>query len=370
MKFNIYKRKDGRFEGRLPIGRKADGKTLYKYVYAYSYEECSCKLKMLQEQAVNGTISPAATFTFQNISYQWLNTVKTYTKESTYALYGYVLKRYLIPAFGKHKLYTINEAAVKNFINTLLTQNSTQTEKPLSVTSVRNIMMILKMIFAFTERKYFILNPTKNIRIIKNSLRKQFLSDENWLLICQAVKKDESATATAIAVAGYMGLRIGEICALQKKDIDLDNKILTVQKTVQRINNPSIGKKTKLIIGEPKTSTSRRFIPIPDILAGRIADICRIRENDDFLFGIDGKVLDPRTLQYRFKKFLQKNNIPVINFHQLRHKFAGRCVEKNVDIKVLSEILGHSNVNITLNYYVHPTMSFKRKQLNMAMTEI
>ena len=231
-------------------------------------------------------------------------------------------------------------------------------------------MTILKMIFTFAERKYFVLNPTKNIRIIKNTLRKKFLSDENWQLICQAIRCEENDTTTAIAIAGYMGLRIGEICALQKKDVDLDNNILTVQKTVQRISNPVNGKKTRLIIGEPKTSTSRRFIPIPDILVERIAHICQKRETDDFLFGIDGKVLDPRTLQYRFKKFLQKNNIPVINFHQLRHKFAGRCVEKNVDIKVLSEILGHSNVNITLNYYVHPTMSFKRKQLNMAMTEL
>lgn len=370
MKLNIYRRKDGRFEGRLAVGKKADGKIVYKYVYAYSYEECSMRLKMLQDQTINGTISPAATATFQNISYQWLSSVRVYTKESTCALYAYVLRKYLMPAFGKNKLYMIDEATIKTFINKLLTQKSHNEEKPLSVTSVRNIMTILKMIFTFAERKYFILNPTKNIRIIKNTLRKKFLSDENWQLICQAIRCEENDTTTAIAIAGYMGLRIGEICALQKKDVDLDNNILTVQKTVQRISNPVNGKKTRLIIGEPKTSTSRRFIPIPDILVERIAHICQKRETDDFLFGIDGKVLDPRTLQYRFKKFLQKNNIPVINFHQLRHKFAGRCVEKNVDIKVLSEILGHSNVNITLNYYVHPTMSFKRKQLNMAMTEL
>lgn len=119
------------------------------------------RLKMLQNQTINGMISPAATATFQNISYQWLSSVRVYTKESTCSLYAYILRKYLIPFFGKNKLYTIDEAAIKTFINTLLTQKSNYDEKPLSVTSVRNIMTILKMIFTFAERKYFVLNPTK-----------------------------------------------------------------------------------------------------------------------------------------------------------------------------------------------------------------
>lgn len=167
MKLNIYKRKDGRFEGRLAIGKKANGQILYKYIYAYSYEECTLRLKLLQNQIFNGSISPMVTTTFQNISYQWLNTVRVYTKKSTCALYAYILKKYLLPAFGKNKLYMIDEALIKIFINTLLTKKSIHNKKPLSVTSVRNIMTILKMIFTFAERKYFILNPTKNIRIKK-----------------------------------------------------------------------------------------------------------------------------------------------------------------------------------------------------------
>lgn len=366
MNFYIYKRKDGRFEGRLHIGKKADGKMQYKYIYAYSYEDCMAKIKDFINFYYPQNKMPSPTkIRFQDISYQWLTSVKTYTKKSTCSVYAFVLRRYLNPAFGKRELYLINETMIKEFISTLLTKGM-EGNRPLSPITVHNVSVILKMVFAFAEKQYAITNPTKNIRIIKNTKKTKFLSDKYWQAICEAAQQDESFTATAVCIAVYMGLRIGEICALQKKDIDFENNILHVCKTVQRINYGTTARKTKLVVGEPKTSTSRRYIPIPDILILRLKKFCQEYSPDDFLFGINKTALDPRTLQYRFKKFLQKYDIPVINFHQLRHKFAGSCVENNVDIKVLSEILGHSNVSITLNYYVHPTMDFKRKQLNMA----
>lgn len=368
MNFNIYRRKDGRYEGRLNIGKKADGKMQYKYVYANSYEECTAKIQQFISFYYKGKpITSLAKIKFQDIGYQWLSVAKNHTKESTWSIYAYVLKRYLNPAFGKWELYLINETVINEFINRLLTKGAAISRKPLSKVTVHNIIVILKMIFGFMEKQYAIVNPVKNIHLSKINTRKKFLSDKHWQIICAALQKDESATATAISIAVYMGLRIGEICALQKHDIDFDNNILLVCKTVQRINYTAIGKKTKLVVGEPKSPTSRRYIPIPDILIPRLKKFCQEYSPDDFLFGKNNKPLEPRTLQCRFKKFLQKNDIPVINFHQLRHKFAGNCVENNVDIKVLSEILGHSNVSITLNYYVHPTMDFKRRQLNMAI---
>lgn len=368
MNFNIYRRKDGRYEGRLNIGKKTNGKTQYKYVYANSYEECVMKIEQfISFYYKEKPLASLARIKFQDIGYQWLSFAKNHTKESTWSIYAYVLKRYLNPAFGGKELYLINETLINEFIQQLLTKGAAISQRPLSKVTVHNIIVILKMIFGFMEKQYAIVNPAKNIRLSKMNTRKKFLSDKHWQIIRTALQKDESKTATAISIAVYMGLRIGEICALKKCDIDFDNNILFVCKTVQRINYTSIGQKTKLVVGEPKSPASRRYIPIPDILIPRLKKFCQEYLPDDFLFGTNNKPLEPRTLQCRFKSFLQKNNIPVINFHQLRHKFAGSCVENNVDIKVLSEILGHSNVSITLNYYVHPTMDFKRKQLNMAM---
>ena len=115
----------------------------------------------------------------------------------------------------------------------------------------------------------------------------------------------------------------------------------------------------------PKSEHSERAIPIPEVLLERLAvKVAQSREKA-YLFGIDGrKALEPRTLQYRFQKFLKKMEIEAINFHALRHTFATRCVEKNIDIKTISEILGHGSVKITLDRYMHSSLEFKRRQIN------
>ena len=362
MNFTIYKRKDGRFEGRLKLEKMLTGKFKYKYVYASSYSECLIKTQSILKDIIKS--NDLNNITFQDISYQWLENTKTYIKKSTYAVYLYILERHLLPNLGLKNINYINEATIRIFINDLYKKKSKNSNEILSSITVYNIIVILRMIFTFANKNFSLLNPTQNIKIFKDKQFKEFLSDKYWQMIYKSLKTDKSTTALAISIALYMGLRIGEICALQVNNINFNNNTLFIEKTVQRVNLLEDNKKTKLIISTPKTNTSRRLIPIPDILLKPLKLYCSNLAIDDFLFGIDGKVLDPRTLQYRFKRYLKKYNIPYINFHQLRHKFAGNCVENNMDIKVLSEILGHSNVNITLNYYVHPTMTFKRKQLN------
>ena len=122
----------------------------------------------------------------------------------------------------------INETVINEFINRLLTKGAAISRKPLSKVTVHNIIVILKMIFGFMEKQYAIVNPVKNIHLSKINTRKKFLSDKHWQIIRAALQKDESVTATAISIAVYMGLRIGEICALQKHDIDFDNNISVI----------------------------------------------------------------------------------------------------------------------------------------------
>ena len=156
----------------------------------------------------------------------------------------------------------------------------------------------------------------------------------------------------------FTGIRIGELCSLKWSDIDLEKNILTVSKTMQRIKKLDGNTATKILIDSPKSKSSVRKIPLPEF----IADILKkLRGNsDDYV--LTGKKLyaEPRTMQYRFSAILKKLSLPKVNFHALRHAFATNCIALGFDVKTLSEILGHSSVEITLNRYVHSSMDRKR----------
>lgn len=121
-------------------------------------------------------------------------------------------------------------------------------------------------------------------------------------------------------------------------------------------------KRTRIIITPPKSRKSIRHIPIPDGVA-QILEGYQRYGNEYLLTGKTNSFVEPRTLQYHFKKILQKSRIQEANYHALRHTFATRCIELGFDIKSLSEILGHASVNITLNRYVHPSMEMKRDNM-------
>ena len=169
-----------------------------------------------------------------------------------------------------------------------------------------------------------------------------------------------------MALAMSTGIRIGELCALQWKDVDLEKRILTVSKTMQRIQCVTGTAKTKLIVTAPKSESSKRKIPLPE---GVISMLQKFKQNDKkyVLSGTENPV-EPRTMQYRFQRILKNVKLPSIHFHALRHMFASNCVKLGFDIKTLSELLGHSSVEITLNRYVHS--SFKQKQKCMELISI
>ena len=162
-----------------------------------------------------------------------------------------------------------------------------------------------------------------------------------------------------------MGLRIGELCALQWSDIDVDNGIMKISKTMQRLQNLSNtnSKKTDVVISSPKSDSSSRIIPIPEFLQILFKQYKTNDIDAYFLTGTSERFIEPRTYQYYFKKVLKENNIEQTNYHILRHTFATRCIENGFDIKSLSEILGHSSVKITLDRYVHSSMDLKRKNM-------
>lgn len=172
-----------------------------------------------------------------------------------------------------------------------------------------------------------------------------------------------------VYMAMRTGVRIGELCALRWRDISFETDTIFIRHTVQRIRSgeEAAGAKTKLLLGPPKSDSSDRTIPLmPDLEA-----LCRVfypKNPDHFVLTGTGRCMDPRKLQRRLKKYTEECGLEGIHFHTLRHTFATRCVEAGFDVKTLSEILGHADIGITMNQYVHPDMDSKRANMSRLKT--
>ena len=191
--------------------------------------------------------------------------------------------------------------------------------------------------------------------------------DEQSSLI-RTVLNDMDLYKFGVLLSLYTGIRIGELCALKWEDMCLSDSVLKIRRTMQRIqeSDGNTIRKTKIIITVPKSKCSVRLIPLPSF----ISDIAQQFSNSPQAFILTGdseRFVEPRTMQNHFKSLVAESGIERANFHVLRHTFATRCVEVGFEIKSLSEILGHSNVNITLNRYVHSSFELKSSNMNKLM---
>lgn len=178
----------------------------------------------------------------------------------------------------------------------------------------------------------------------------------------KAVRKSLEYETLGYVVSIYTGIRIGELCALRWEDIDMTNKVIRINKTLQRIYIKSSvgGGKTKIIITPPKSTKSIRVVPISKIVYELLT---KMRPNNGDFYLLTGKLkyIEPRLYRKHYYKFLREHGLRIINFHGLRHTFATRCIETGADYKIVSELLGHSSIALTLNLYVHPHLEDKRR---------
>jgi len=160
------------------------------------------------------------------------------------------------------------------------------------------------------------------------------------------------------------GMRIGEICALTWEDIDTDNGVINIRRTIQRIYIIEDGiRKTELLLDTPKTKNSIREVPMNKDLIKMLKPIKKIVNNTFFVVTNDAKPTEPRTYRTYYKSLMDGLGMPKLKFHGLRHSFATRCIESKCDYKTVSVLLGHSNISTTLNLYVHPNLEQKKKAI-------
>lgn len=358
---NIYKRKDGRWEGRYIIDYDISGKARYKYLYAKNYREI--KDKIHSEKGRNSctkSVRNGEDILFADLLNEWANNKKMTVKESTYAKYRYNISHYILPTLGNLKLGNITMQKINVFLCKTLFEKQSLSNKTISdvFSLIKNSLLYAKncgVNIDFNIEKAKIKGQKKEMRV---------LSVSEQSVLTRFLLENTDRCKFGVLLCMYTGMRIGELCALKWKNVNCEERKIIIAGTAQRIFDNSLSKnKTKVIISPPKTVSSVREIPIPDCLLNTAT---AFRQDGEcfVLSGCPDKITEPRIVQYRFKQYLQKCKIDDANFHSLRHTFATRCIESGVDIKSLSEILGHSDVSVTLNKYVHSSFELKAANIN------
>ena len=354
---NIFLRKDGRWEARYIKERALDGNYKYGYIYGKTYSEAKKKkndaLLTLDEKKKK---LEQYKYNFEYYIDNWLNSMKFMVKRSTYAHYSRIVRNHISPDLGDIKIKYLNTNIIEDYINQKFESGRIDNLGGLSEKSIRDIVVVLRQILSYANLNIQFKLPKLKKKEIK------ILSKKDQKNLEEAVINIHTSYSIGILLSLYTGMRLGEVCALKWKDIDLKKKLIRVSGTMVRIQDVEKENKTMVIIDNPKTEYSKREIPINKYLFNYLKEI---EEKDKEKYFITGnyKYMEPRTYYNRYKKIIDMVCHEEYGFHSLRHTFATRCIEIGMDPKTLSEILGHSDVKVTLSLSVHPTNTLKDRYM-------
>lgn len=354
---NIYKRKDGRWEARVPLGIRANGRRYFKCFYGKTYQEARNRkqdyeknIPFIKEMV---TTSPD---TFSSAAYGWLASSEQDWKPATYIRYRNCLEKYILPHWGLLPVREIDQKVYDALITLL--------EKKLSVSSMQTVNTVISGSLKHTLKRLPV--TCKKFVAERRMTPKDILSKAEIFRLCSHLESEEDLTAVGIHLALYSGVRLGELCALTWADIDLETRTLYVRHTLQRIQNRNRldeEPKTMLQMGLPKNK-KERAIPLHEQIRPVLERTCRLYLPSDYLLSGTSTPVEPRRMSSRFKRILKECGLRNIRFHVLRHTFATYSLESGMRTKVLSELMGHSSVKITMDRYVHLSNEFKAAQIN------
>ncbi|MDO5303250.1 MAG: site-specific integrase [Clostridia bacterium] len=285
--------------------------------------------------------------------------------KTTFAGYKSIVKIHLMPAFGNMRIGSIDSFTVQNFVFQL-------TDKGLSSKSIKNILSLLRAVMSKAVKMSLINNnPCQCVDLPSSSHREtdcyNLYEVTQLIKSLSALSDSELKYKVAIELALLCGWRKSEICGLDWECVDLVNKTARVKK--KRVLVPGQG----LIEGKPKTPNSYRVSVLPSVLYDDLV-ILQLRSEktspgSPVISSGEGAPIYPQVLARWFYRFLIKNNLRVISLHKLRHTYASMLASLNVDIKQVSECLGHAQTSTTLDIYVH---LFQNKNYEIAdkLTEL
>lgn len=324
---NIYRRKDGRLEGRYLKGHSNEGKALYGYVYGKTYAEVKQKrLERLAElsnrcNVPKPKIPSDKAYCFSTLTEEWLETVRPQVKQSTYNKYRNLIESYILPEFDGMQLPDLTAEALRHSCNHML-EHGGKKNNGLSSKTVGDVLSLIRRLLSYASgMEWPIKCSGKEFSIKQTSKEMNILCRSEQEILCRYLLQHRDMRNIGIFLCLFTGLRVGEICALKWEDISLKEGTVYIHQIIQRVQtdqNPD--KKTEVLITTPKSKCSVRTIPIPSNVI-QILQETDIPRKGYLVTGTEQRYLEPRTMQNHFKRILERADLRPVNFHALRHPY-------------------------------------------------
>ena len=303
-------------------------------------------------------------FDIKSVYTEWREMKKLTVKESTMATYTSNAEKHILPLLGS--VSHIDETLMQDFVLKL-------TDSGLSPRTVKDIFLVLRMLMEFGRKRGMTEWRDWDVKMPQCAAAPKItvLTHTQQKTLMTHLRRHFSFRGLGLYICLCTGVRIGEVCALKWGDIDVRSRLIKVERTIERIYaGDGTARRTKVVIGKPKTDSSQREIPINNELAAMLKPVSAVVNADDFVLTNSEKPLEPRLYRRYYQNLMKQLGLPPMKFHGLRHTFATRCIECQCDYKTVSSILGHSNINTTLNLYVHPDICQKRKCIDKMMRSV
>ena len=354
----VRKREDGRWEGRIVVGHKENGDSIFRYIYADTQKELTAKLRQHIDIYQGVDLTEQSRMTLGEWMDQWLENITGTIRPTTLTRYQGAIRIHINPHLGGKPITQVTGKDVQKLYDALASHGNQITGKGLASSTIRGIhSMLHEAMDAAKQAGLIPWNPTEEIPTPKFACKvKQILTDEQ-LDIFMAIIQQDDIWHDFFYTELTTGLRLGEICGLMWSDFDARKGTLRVNRTLHK------EKGGRVVVGAPKTCAGTRTIVLPS----STAELLRLRKKASFSAWIFHNPLQPEapmnpaTAYRQLKKILTETGLPDIRFHDLRHTFATHALANGVDAKTLSGILGHTKASFTVDTYTHTTSDMHRK---------